>query len=119
MPLDATLAALDMLNLRGSVNDFVRSRFGIPINIGISIHTGEVIIGNIGFDQKMEYTVIGDVVNDTFRLQELTREKPNVILISKSTQADVKQFIRTCKLGLKPLRASEGGMEVYEVTGAY
>ena len=117
--LDATLAALDMLNLRGSVNDFVQSRFGIPINIGISIHTGEVIIGNIGFDRKMEYTVIGDVVNDTFSLQELTRERPNFILISKSTQEDVKQFIRTRKLGLKPLRSSESRMEVYEVTGTY
>jgi class 3 adenylate cyclase len=78
-----------------------------------------VILGNIGFERKMEYTVIGDVVNDTCRLQELTRERPNVILISKSTQEDVKPFIRTRKLGLKPLRASEGGMEVYEVTGAY
>jgi class 3 adenylate cyclase len=67
----------------------------------------------------MEYTVIGDVVNDTFSLQELTRERPNVILISKSTQEDVKQFIRTRKLGLKPLRSSESRMEVYEVTGTY
>jgi class 3 adenylate cyclase len=117
--LDATLAAIDMLKNLDIVNEFTKSRFGIPTNIGISIHTGEVILGNIGFDRKMEYTVIGDVVNDTFRLQELTREKLNSILISKSTQEDVKQSIRTRKLGLKPMRASESGMEVYEVTGTY
>lgn len=116
--LDATLAAIDMLKDLIPVDHFARQRYGIPLNIGISIHTGEAIVGNIGFDRKMEYTVIGDVVNDTFRLQEITREKPNSILISKATQREVGRFIRTRSLGVRSLGAQESEMEVYEVLGA-
>jgi class 3 adenylate cyclase len=116
--LDATLAAIDMLKNLIPVDHFARQRYGIPLNIGISIHTGEAVIGNIGFDRKMEYTVIGDVVNDTFRLQEITREKKNSILISKATQREVARFIRTRSLGVRSLGAHESEMEVYEVLGA-
>ncbi len=116
--LDATLAAINMLKDLAPVDHFARQSYGIPLNIGISIHTGEAIVGNIGFDRKMEYTVIGDVVNDTFRLQEITHEKPNSILISKATQQQVERFIRTRSLGVRSLGAQEGEMEVFEVMGA-
>ena len=115
--LDATLAAIDMLKDLIPVDHFARQRYGIPLNIGISIHTGEAVVGNIGFDRKMEYTVIGDVVNDTFRLQDIAREKPNAILISKATEREVGRFIRTRSLGVRSLGAQESEMEVYEVLG--
>jgi len=114
---DATLAAIDMLKDLIPVDHFARQRYGIPLNIGISIHTGEAVVGNIGFDRKMEYTVIGDVVNDTFRLQDIAREKPNAILISKATEREVGRFIRTRSLGVRSLGAQESEMEVYEVLG--
>jgi len=116
--LDATLAAIEMIKQCEIVDDFVKKKFGIPIKMGISINTGEVILGNIGFDRKMEYTVIGDVVNDTFRLQNLTREKPNSILISGSTEAAISPHVRTRKLGLRALQTGENLMIVYEVIGA-
>jgi class 3 adenylate cyclase len=116
--LDATLAAIDMIKQCKVVDDFVKKKFGIPIKMGISIHTGEVILGNIGFDRKMEYTVIGDVVNDLFSLQDLTREKPNSILISESTQEAISPHIRTRKLGLRTLQTDENLMTVYEVIGS-
>ncbi|HLA26594.1 MAG TPA: adenylate/guanylate cyclase domain-containing protein [Syntrophales bacterium] len=115
--LDATLAAIDMLKDLAPVDNFARQRYGITLNIGISIHTGEAVVGNIGFDRKMEYTVIGDVVNDTFRLQDIAREKPNSILISKATQREVGRFVRTRFLGVRSLGAQESEMEVYEVLG--
>ncbi len=115
--LDATLAALGMMDQREDVDKFTRKKFGFPMNIGISIHTGEVILGNIGFERKMEYTVIGDVVNDTFRLQELTRETPNSILISSNTQQEVEPFVVTRKLGLRILGTHGSEMEVHEVVG--
>jgi len=39
--------------------------------MGISVHTGEVVVGNIGFEKKMDYTVIGEAVNTVFRMQGL------------------------------------------------
>jgi class 3 adenylate cyclase len=115
--LDATLAAIDMIKNLDEVTEFTMKKFGIPIHIGISINTGEVILGNIGFDRKMEYTVIGDAVNDTFRIQEMTRKLPNSILISKNTQEEIKPHIRTRKLRFSSRKTSESKVEVYKVTG--
>ena len=116
--LYATLAAIDMIKQCKIVDDFAKREFGLPINMGISIHTGEVILGNIGFDRKMEYTVIGDVVNDTFSLQYLTREKPNSILISENTRKAISPHIHTRKFGLRPLKSNENLVPVYEVIGS-
>jgi class 3 adenylate cyclase len=66
--------------------------------MGISIHTGEVVVGNIGFEKKMDYTVIGDSVNTVFRLQNLTKPFPDSILASNQT-----------------LRAARSRLEVTEV----
>lgn len=113
--LDAALAALEMREEVEKVNAFARENYGVSLAMGVSINTGEAIVGNIGFEKKMEYTVIGGVVNDTFRIQDFTREKPNSILISKSTHKKIKSVISTRSLGVKTLGANESRMEVYEV----
>jgi len=59
----------------------------IPLGLGIGIHTGEVIVGNIGSERMMDYTVIGDTVNVARRLQETAR--PGEILISEATKISV------------------------------
>lgn len=115
--LDATLAAIHMAQNMEKVNTYAQKRCGIPLKVGVSINTGEAIVGNVGFEKKMDYTAIGDVVNDTFRLQELTREKPNSILISKSTFEKVEPFVHAESLGVKMLGKNEGEMEVFEITG--
>ena len=55
------------------------------IQIGIGIHSGEVIAGNIGTNQKMEYTVVGDTIIVTKRIVSLTRFYNTPVLISNST----------------------------------
>ncbi len=54
-----------------------------PLGLGIGIHSGEAIVGNIGSERVMDYTVIGDTANTARRLQESAR--PGEILISQST----------------------------------
>jgi class 3 adenylate cyclase/putative methionine-R-sulfoxide reductase with GAF domain len=115
--LDATLAAIEMTEEIDSVSKLSLERCGVPLKIGISINTGEAIVGNIGFDKKMEYTVIGDVVNETFRLQDLTRRKSNSILISESTYQQVKLFVHANQWRVKGLSDREGTMDIYEVVG--
>ena len=82
---NAISAALEMQKAMEGVTDYLRKRFGASLTMGVSIHTGEVVVGNIGFDKKMDYTVIGDSVNFVFRLQSLCKPWPNGILISEKT----------------------------------
>jgi len=82
---NAISAALEMQKAMENVTDYLQKRFGTSLTMGVSIHTGEVVVGNIGFDKKMDYTVIGDSVNFVFRLQSLCKPWPNGILVSEKT----------------------------------
>lgn len=81
----ALSAALEMRQSLGDMNlDYTR-QFGTELAVGISVHTGEAVLGNFGFEKKMDYTVIGDPVNFVFKLQSLCRTWPNEVLVSEST----------------------------------
>jgi len=54
-----------------------------PMKIGIALHAGDGIVGNIGSAERKEYTVIGDVVNVTFRLEALNKDFNSRLLISE------------------------------------
>ena len=82
---NAVAAALEMKRSLATVNNYLSKTFDATVEMGISVHTGEVVVGNIGFEKKMDYTVIGDSVNTVFRLQNITKSFPNGILISENT----------------------------------
>ena len=89
----ATLAvktAMEMIQALKSINEsWLKSGFK-PIRIGIGINTGKVIVGNIGSEMRLDYTVIGDNVNLASRIEGLTRYYRVPILIGPVTYEMVK-----------------------------
>ena len=118
--MDADNAIDAALEMKASIEE-VSNRFvqelGTPLVMGISIHTGEVVVGNIGFDKKMDYTVIGDSVNTVFRLQNLVKPIPNGILISENTRRAVQSRLDLHEMGEYEIDSTIGTLKIYELLG--
>ncbi|MFW6134258.1 MAG: response regulator [Elusimicrobiota bacterium] len=111
---DSVSAAIEMVEKLKEFNKENKKKYG-EVTVGIGINTGEVIAGNIGCEEKIEYTVIGDVVNIATKIENLTKKHPNGILISESTYNEVSDFIEAENLGnILPKREKE---VVYKVKG--
>jgi adenylate cyclase len=81
-PHRAVAAAREMLLAMNAINDGA----SWPLRIGIGIHFGEVVAGNIGSPRRKEYTVIGDTVNFASRLEALNKEFGSQLLISAAVR---------------------------------
>jgi class 3 adenylate cyclase/putative methionine-R-sulfoxide reductase with GAF domain len=115
---NALCAALAMKAAMDQLNDRLSKELGVALIIGISVHTGEVVVGNIGFEMKMDYTVIGDAVNEVFRLQKLAKELENGVLVSEAVCQAAKSRLQLRSLNL-PHQAFSliRNMRVYELLG--
>lgn len=83
---DAVKAGLDMFMV---LERFNAERSADDIEIGVGIHTGEVMLGTIGEKFRMEGTVIGDVVNLAARLETLTKDYEQSLLVSEQTKNEL------------------------------
>ncbi|MFH1287244.1 MAG: adenylate/guanylate cyclase domain-containing protein [bacterium] len=102
----ACLCALEMIE---EVNKF--SNF----KIGIGINTGNMILGNMGSDTKMDYTVIGDNVNLGSRIESLNKDYKTNIIISETTYQKVKDKFIAKDLGCVTVKGRKAETKIYEL----
>jgi len=88
---NALEAAQEMLQRLRLVNERLQEKGIAPIEIGIALHVGEVVTGNIGSKTRHEYTVIGDVVSLTSKLEELTKTLKYPVVCSGEVAKAVEQ----------------------------
>ncbi|MDV6234659.1 adenylate/guanylate cyclase domain-containing protein [Leptospira ellisii] len=114
----AILAALDM---RKSLIQFNKGRGSEKkprIQIGIGINTGEVIAGQIGSEDRLEYTVIGDTVNLASRVESLTKVFGADILITGNSYEKVKGKFNVEKLKPIKVKGKKSLQTIYAVLGS-
>lgn len=85
----SVLSALEMLKGLETVNQTLAVKGYPAIRIGLGINTGDVVLGNIGSEKKLDYTIIGDNVNLGSRLEGLTAKYGCPILISEYTRDEL------------------------------
>ncbi|MDH3495801.1 MAG: FHA domain-containing protein [Gemmatimonadota bacterium] len=106
-------AAIEMQALLQTLNDKWEAAGRQRIEIGIGINFGEVFAGNIGSEQRLEYTVIGDAVNIAFRL--CSKAGPGDILVSDSFRQALPDPPPLEPLETIELRGRAKAVQVYQV----
>jgi len=84
---NALNAGMGMLQVLGTMNQKRQRQGQVPISIGIGVHTGPVVFGTLGFEERMDSTVLGDAVNLASRLEGLTKYYGASLLFSDQTLA--------------------------------
>jgi adenylate cyclase len=86
-----------------------------PIDIGIGINSGPMVVGNMGADQRFDYTVLGDNVNLASRLEGTNKDYRSHIIISQNTYAFVKDQVAALCLGAVRVKGKKEPVGIYEL----
>jgi adenylate cyclase len=114
-PYYAVKTAWDIQQGMYEVRERILERHGVTVNCGIGVHTGEVVVGNIGSYLRVDYTCIGDNVNTAARIESQTTA--GQILVSEATYELTKELFSFNDVGDRMMKGKTVAVKLYEVLG--
>lgn len=106
------------LTMRETIADITARRVAAgddPVQLGIGIHSGEVVAGCLGSGLRLEFTVIGDTVNTASRLEALTKTQGTDLLVSETCHRRLADASGLVRLGEVEVRGRQERLVVYTV----
>jgi adenylate cyclase len=113
----ACKAALEMMDVLKRMNLDWISRGKDALDIGIGLNTGEMVVGNMGSNSRMDYTLMGDNVNLGARLEGTNKVYGTKIIISEFTYEYVKDQVIVRELDLIKVKGKHLPVKIYELMG--
>ncbi len=108
-------AALEMMDVLHKMNAKWRAEGKPPLDIGIGLNTGEMVVGNMGSASRMDYTLMGDNVNLGARLEGTNKVYKTNIIISEYTYEHVRENVVVRELDLIRVKGKELPVRIYEL----
>lgn len=114
----AVTAAIEQIETLQNLNQTLQQKSFPPIDIGIGIHTGTAIVGEMGSEGRSDYTVIGDTINLGSRIEGLCKSYGAKILISETTQAQLEGTYRIREVDRVQVKGKDVAVTIFEVLGS-
>lgn len=111
----AVRAGWDMIEQSKILSKELEAEYGRSVQIGVGVHCGEAVVGNIGTERRMDYTAIGDTVNTAARLEN--NAPGGTVLISDKVYKALEGRIDATSIGNIPLKGKSANIEVFKVEG--
>ncbi|MCX4247186.1 adenylate/guanylate cyclase domain-containing protein [Paraliomyxa miuraensis] len=112
-PTRAARAGLEMLEALDTLNEGLERELGVTIKIRLGIHTGLVVVGEVGGGSKREQLAVGDTANIAARLESLAG--PNSGVVSEATRRLIGGLFQLESLGKRELKGIATPMEVFRL----
>jgi len=112
---DAVKAALEMLGSLEGFNKDIADEGTPPFGMGIGINTGDVVVGNMGSEQRFDYTCLGDAVNLASRLEGQSKNYGVLIVLGTITAERVEGEYFTLELDCIAVKGKKEGVTIYTV----
>jgi len=113
--ISSVYCAIEMIKKLEKINSDLNDILPEKITVGIGLNYGPIIAGNLGSEDRLTYAITGDAVNTAKRIESLTSDLPNSILINESIYEKTKDLVSTKPWGELRVKGKEKKIMVYQI----
>ncbi len=115
--ISSVKCALEMIDKLAEIRRNLDHILTEDMAIGVGIHYGSIVAGNLGSDDRLSYSITGDAVNAAKRIESMTKKIKNAILISEPIYLKTKDIILTKRWGRVRIKGKREKIRIYQVLG--